>query len=67
MKIGTREHQDIIAAFEKYLSKAPLRCRLDKEDKSLWPKGLIYQDGRTNDLFMVYSAGYACARCVYME
>lgn len=50
----TQEHYDLMAAFERCHSG-----RFDREDKSLWPKGVIYQDGRVNELFLAYRNGYA--------
>lgn len=38
--------------------------RLDKEDKSLWAKGNIYQDGMTNELFLAYRKGYGFGKQV---
>ena len=49
-----KEHYDLIAAFERSHKE-----RFDKEDKALWPKGIIYQDGRANELFLAYRNGYA--------
>ena len=67
MTIGSKEHQDMIAAFERHMNATQIRCRFDKEAKDDWRKGRVYQDGHTNDHFRVYSAGYANARCVYMQ
>ncbi|WP_336974571.1 hypothetical protein [Alcaligenes sp. PF14] len=53
----TKEHYDLMAAFERSHKE-----RFDKEDKSLWPKGVIYQDGRVNELFQAYRHGYAYAK-----
>ncbi len=50
----TEEHYSLLAAFERCHSG-----RFDREDKSLWPKGVIYQDGRVNELFLAYRHGYA--------
>lgn len=50
----TKEHYDLMAQFEREHSG-----RFDKEDKALWLKGIIYQDGRVNELFLVYRRGYA--------
>ena len=63
MKIGTKEHYDMIENFEKNYRHA----RLDKEDKELWYGGRIYQDGRVNDYFYYFSLGYAMARSIYMD
>lgn len=67
MKLGTAEHQEMISSFEKYAKRSPALVRLDKEAKSEWPRGHIYQDGHTNDLFNLYCAGYSHARCVYLQ
>lgn len=50
----TQEHYALMSAFERCHSG-----RFDKEDKSLWPMGVIYQDGRVNELFQAYRKGYA--------
>lgn len=62
MQIHTQEHIDIIAMFEREHSG-----RFDKETKSLWPMGRIYQDGQINELFLAYRRGYALARAVYVN
>ena len=69
MKVGSKEHTDMMAQFEK---DAPTvngipSLRLARETKDLWPCGQIYQDGFVNQLFKIYSLGYACARCTYMN
>lgn len=63
MRIETKEHYDLMASFEKANSTE----RLDKEEKELWPKGQIYQDGIVNKLFISYRKGYALAKCIYMQ
>ena len=55
--LNTKEHNDLMAAFEQQHSG-----RLDKEDKALWPKGVIYQDGHVNELFLAFRRGYAFAK-----
>lgn len=51
----TKEHYDLMARFEaNYKNK-----RLDREDKSFWSKGHVYEDGRVNELFLAYRNGYA--------
>lgn len=52
--LNNKEHYDLMDAFERCHSG-----RMDKEDKALWPKGVIYQDGRVNELFQAYRHGYA--------
>lgn len=55
MTINTKEHYDLMAQFEREFS----HHRLDKEPKDLWSKGIIYQNGQANELFLAYRRGYA--------
>lgn len=52
--LKSKERYELIAAFERSRKE-----RFDKEDKSLWAKGIVYQDGRVNALFLAYRDGYA--------
>lgn len=54
----SQEHYDLIEMFEKVFRGN----RFDKEDKSLWSQGNIYQSGETNNLFLAYRQGYAFGR-----
>ena len=64
MKIGTKEHYEMIENFEKNFNY----IRLDKEEnRELWKKGIIYQNGETNNLFKAFSIGYSFARLNYMN
>ncbi|WP_258129197.1 HNH endonuclease [Achromobacter anxifer] len=56
----TKEHYDLLAQFEREHSG-----RFDKEAKEFWPRGIIYQDGRMNELFLSYRRGYAYAVADY--
>lgn len=51
-----KEHYDLMSTFERQHSG-----RFDKEDKALWPNGIIYQDGRVNELFLAFRRGHAYA------
>ncbi len=55
MMLNTKEHYDIMSQFEILFN----HCRLDKENKELWGKGRVYQDGKVNDLFLAYRLGYS--------
>lgn len=57
--LKTKEHIELIAMFEREYSG-----RNDKEAKELWPKGIIYQDGHRNNLFLAYRKGYAFGKAV---
>lgn len=52
--LKTQEHYDLMAQFEREHIG-----RFDKEPKEYWPRGIIYQDGRVNELFLTYRRGYA--------
>lgn len=54
MKIFAQEHYDLMIQFEREHAG-----RFDKEAKEFWPKGIVYQDGHINELFLAYRRGYA--------
>ena len=62
MTIGSKEHDDIIKSFEKVF----YQLRLEKEEKELWRKGLVYQSGETNSLYKAFIHGYSEGRINYM-
>jgi hypothetical protein len=53
--LKTKEHYELMDEFEKEYSHR----RLAREDKDMWPRGAVYQDGATNELFRAYRQGYA--------
>ena len=53
--LTTKEHYDLMSQFEKDFSY----LRLDKENKALWRRGRIYENGTANDLFNAYRKGYS--------
>lgn len=53
MTLGSNEHYEVIAMFEKEFADKPLQ----KKDKSGWSKGGIYEDFMTNELFLAYRRG----------
>lgn len=55
--LHNKEHYDLMAAFERQHSG-----RMDKEDKALWPRGIIYQDGHVNELFLAFRRGHSYAK-----
>ena len=57
--LNTKEHYDLMAKFERDFKGE----RLDREeDKELWKRGRIYQNGRVNDLFLAYRMGYSLGK-----
>ena len=53
MNIKSAEHYDLMEMFEKEFRGH----RLDREDKAMWPRGVVYQSGETNALFLAYRKG----------
>lgn len=62
MKIGTKEHFEILKNFEKNFPN----LRLDKEEKDLWVKGIVYQSGETNSCYKAFIIGYSFGRLQYL-
>lgn len=62
MIIGSKEHYEILDSFEKDYR----RLSMDREEKSLWKKGQVYQNGYVNALYQAYAAGYALGRVKYL-
>lgn len=60
----SQEHYDLLAHFESILKKREAGLRFDKEDKSLWVRGHIFQHGETNQLFLAFREGYALGKAV---
>jgi hypothetical protein len=55
MTLFAKDHYDLLDMFEREFSD----MRLDREDKTFWAKGNVYQSGETNRLFQAYRRGYA--------
>lgn len=58
--LGTQEHYDLMAHFEKQFKS----LRLDKEPKAMWPRGDFYENGEANTLFLAFMRGYSLGKCV---
>ncbi len=54
------EHYELLAMFESEFNHR----RLEREHKSLWANGNIFQDGQTNELFLAYRRGFAYGKAV---
>lgn len=55
----TKEYYDVMKQFEMDFKG---KFRLDKEDKSLWSKGIVYQHGDANNMFDAYLRGYSLGK-----
>lgn len=60
MAITSREHDELMKMFEKEFR----HHRLDREEKTQWAKGNVYQNGMTNELFLAYRRGVAYGQAV---
>lgn len=60
----TQEFYEVMKVFEKAIGKG---CRLEKENKDLWPKKLYYQSGEVNNLFISFLCGYALGKAREQE
>jgi len=58
--LQTKEHYELMAEFEKEFKGN----RMDKEAKQDWPRGIVYEDGMTNNLFLAYRKGYGLGKAV---
>lgn len=52
----TKEHDDLMAGFERDHKHRLLAREKDKEN---WKRGNVYEDGHVNELFLAYRKGYA--------
>jgi len=66
MTVGTKEHYELLAQFEREFRKR-WSGRLDKEAKELWARGAIYQNGEVNQSFLAFQLGYAFGKAVASE
>lgn len=60
MNVGSKEHYEIMDMFERDHQG----LRLDKEPKESWARGVIYQNGDANNLFLAYRNGYGFGKCI---
>ena len=58
--IKGKEHHELLEQFERDFPY----CRKDKENKTLWTIGNVYQSGETNQLFLAYRKGYSLGKTV---
>jgi len=60
MTLLSKEHYELMENFERNFAE----MRLNKEPKELWCKGIIYENGETNKLFLAYRLGYELGKSV---
>ena len=59
-----KEHHEIMAVFERTIGKGH---RLDHEDRALWARGCVYQNGEVNELFKAFRSGFALAKSMAQQ
>jgi hypothetical protein len=63
MTLGSKDHYDAIAMFDKIARSQPaMGFRLDKENRVMWKKGIVYQDNAANVAFAAFLQGVAWGR-----
>ena len=62
MSLFSKEHYELMAEFEKVCRDHCNYARLDKEPKASWEKGVIYQSGEVNNLFLLFRKAYALGK-----
>jgi len=64
MKIGSKEHYEILSNFEKNFKE----MRLDREkNMDLWKIGQVYENGETNKMYQAFIMGYSFGRAKYLN
>ena len=64
MKIGSKEHYEILSNFEKNFKE----MRLDREKNiDLWKIGQVYENGETNKMYQAFIMGYSFGRAKYLN
>ena len=67
MQIHTKEHYDVMEAFEYTFGRKPHYMRMDKEPKDQWARGFVYQNAETDALFKAFRHGVAYGKLAYQE
>jgi len=60
MQLTSKEHYELMTSFERTFKGH----RLDREEKSMWPRGAVYQDGGVNNLFKAFREGYSLHQAI---
>ena len=61
MALLSKDHYEMIEFFDRAFKG---QFRLDKEDKSMWASGYVYQHGDANRLFKAFREGVAYGKAV---
>ena len=62
--IQTKEHQDIMEAFERAEKITPA---YREADRKYWQIGAVYKDGRLNERFKAFRAGVSFGKTYFRE
>lgn len=69
MTIDSKEFYDVLKSFEdtaKHLIRGGNEG-FNKAHKEMWKSQVYYNDGKTNEAFKVFLAGYSCGRNEYLN
>lgn len=64
MKVGSKEFHELREQFEKDLDSIPVYVGAHPVRSKDGISGFFYENGKINDLFLGYMAGYANAKCL---
>ena len=60
----SKDDYDMMKTFEKIYGKS---FRMDKEDKHMWNRGIMYQHPEVNKLFLAFREGVAYGKRIGQE
>jgi hypothetical protein len=68
IKKGSKEFYEVIEAFEMHVKNSTVYVadlsRVDRNDENT-PNGYFYNNGTTNNLFLMFMSGYVSAKANY--
>ena len=68
IKKGSKEFHEVMQAFEMHVKNSSVYVndlsRVDRNDENT-PTGYFYNNGNTNNLFLMFMSGYVSAKAVY--
>ena len=62
--LKSQEHSELMQQFESQFSKAMYGLRFDREEKSGWARGNVYEHGEANRLFAAFRSGYVLGKAI---
>ena len=67
MKVGTKEHDELMAMFERDIKTLPIHglndfTRTKRNEKH--PADVFYENGTVNNMFLAFQLGYSFRECI---